>query len=267
MIVAVLGAGKIGEAVARGLAQSENVSKVIITKRNVSTLSDDLKHLKKIEISTDNKKAAQRAEVIIVAVKAADGKHVLREISESVAGKIVISLMAAISIRSIQNILPHSKIVRAMPNIAATIGEAITAFAPDQNLTKEDLDKVHMVFSTFGDSIQVPESLMDAVTALSGSGPAYIAVMIESMVSAGLKVGMPRDTAFKLATKTLTGTANLLSQKGMHPAELRDSVTTPAGTTIAGLYELEKGSFRTSIMNAVEAATFAAQKVAQKFED
>ena len=266
MIIAVLGAGKIGEAVARGLSESDSVSKVIITKRNVSTL-DNLKHVKKIEISIDNRKAAQKAEIIIVAVKAADGKHVLQEISEQASDKIVISLMAAISIKSIQNILPHSKIVRAMPNIAATIGEAITAFSPDQKLTKEDLEKVQFVFGTFGDSIQVPETLMDAVTALSGSGPAYIAVMIESMVSAGLKVGMPRDTAFKLATKTLTGTANLLSTKGMHPAELRDSVTTPAGTTIAGLYELEKGSFRTSIMNAVEAATLAAQKVAQKFED
>lgn len=266
MIIAVLGAGKIGEAVARGLAGSDSVSKVIITKRNISTL-ENLKHLKKIEISTDNKKAVQKADIIIIAVKAGDGKHVLKEISDLASGKIVISLMAAISIKSIQNILPHSKVVRAMPNIAATIGEAITAFTPDQNLTKEDLEKVHFVFGTFGDSIQVPESLMDAVTALSGSGPAYIAVMIESMVSAGLKVGMPRDTAFKLATKTLTGTANLLSTKGMHPAELRDSVTTPAGTTIAGLYELEKGSFRTSIMNAVEAATLAAQKVAQKFED
>jgi pyrroline-5-carboxylate reductase len=259
LIVAVLGAGKIGEAVARGLSESDDVSKVIITKRNISTL-EGLRHVKKIEISSDNKKSAQKAEVILVAVKAADGKHVLREIAEYASDKIVISLMAAISIKSIQNILPTSKIVRAMPNIAATIGEAITAFAPDQNLTKEELEKVRMVFGTFGDSIQVPESLMDAVTALSGSGPAYIAVMIESMVSAGLKVGMPRDTAFKLATKTLTGTANLLSAKGMHPAELRDSVTTPAGTTIAGLYELEKGSFRTSIMNAVEAATLAAQR-------
>lgn len=266
MIIAVLGAGKIGEAVARGLAESDSVTKVIITKRNVATL-EHLKHVKKIEISSDNKKAAQRADIIIVAVKAGDGKHVLQEISEQATDKIVISLMAAISVKSIQNILPHSKIVRAMPNIAATIGEAITAFSPDLKLTKEDLEKVQFVFGTFGDSIQVPESLMDAVTALSGSGPAYIAVMIESMVSAGLKVGMPRDTAFKLATKTLTGTANLLSAKGMHPAELRDSVTTPAGTTIAGLYELEKGSFRTSIINAVEAATLAAQKVAQKFED
>jgi pyrroline-5-carboxylate reductase len=107
---------------------------------------------------------------------------------------------------------------------------------------------------------------LNPITALSGSGPAYIAVVIEAMVSAGLKVGIPRDVAFKLVTKTLTGTADLLSEKKMHPAELRDAVTTPAGTTIAGIYELEKGSLRTSIMNAVEAATLAAEKVAKKFE-
>ena len=266
MIIAVLGAGKIGEAVARGLSGSDKVSRVIITKRNLSTL-EALEKSKKFEITSDNKRAAQKADIIVIAVKAGDAKHVLQEIVDYADDKIVISLMAAISIKTIQKNLPKSKIVRAMPNIAATIGEAITAYSTDQKLTKEDQAKVEFVFGTFGDSIQVPESLMDAVTALSGSGPAYIAVMIESMVSAGLKVGMPRDIAFKLATKTLTGTANLLSQKKMHPAELRDSVTTPAGTTIAGLYELEKGSFRTSIMNAVEAATFAAQKVAQKFED
>jgi pyrroline-5-carboxylate reductase len=266
LIIAVLGAGKIGEAVARALSESDKVSKVIITKRNLSTL-EALEKSKKFEITSDNKKAAQKADIIVIAVKAGDAKHVLQEISDYTEDKIVISLMAAISIKTIQKMLPKSKIVRAMPNIAATIGEAITAYSTDQKLTKEELSKVEFVFGTFGDSVEVPESLMDAVTALSGSGPAYIAVMIESMVSAGLKVGMPRDIAFKLATKTLTGTANLLSQKKMHPAELRDSVTTPAGTTIAGLYELEKGSFRTSIMNAVEAATLAAQKVAQKFED
>ena len=237
-----------------------------MTKRNIATL-EEMKQEKKIEITTDNKKAAEKADLIVVAVKASDAKHVLHEISTFAAGKIIISLMAAISIKNLQNTLPESKIVRAMPNIAATIGEAMTAYSPDAKLTKEDLERVEFVFGTFGDSIQVPESLMDAVTALSGSGPAYIAVMIESMVSAGLKVGMPRDIAFKLATKTLTGTANLLSEKKMHPAELRDSVTTPAGTTIAGLYELEKGSFRTSIINAVEAATLAAEKVAKKFQD
>jgi pyrroline-5-carboxylate reductase len=265
LIVAVLGAGKIGEAVARSLSKSEKVSKVIVTKRNLSTL-ESLRHEKKIEITGDNAKAASLADLIIISVKAGDAKHVLHEVSDFTAGKIVISLMAAISIKNIQNTLPKAKIVRSMPNIAATIGEAITAYSSGENLTKADIERVQFVLGTFGDYIEVPESLMDAVTALSGSGPAYIAMLIESLVSAGLKVGMPRDIAFKLATKTLTGTADLLSKNKMHPAELRDTVTTPAGTTIAGLYELEKGSFRTSIMNAVEAATLAAEKVAKKFE-
>jgi pyrroline-5-carboxylate reductase len=154
-----------------------------------------------------------------------------------------------------------------MPNIAATIGEAITAYSASPKLTKKDRERVELILCCFGDCIQVPENLMDAVTALSGSGPAYIAILIEALVTAGLRVGMPRDVAFKLVTKTLTGTADLLSQKMMHPAELRDSVTTPAGTTIAGIYELEKGSVRTSIMNAVDAATQAAERVAKKFEN
>jgi pyrroline-5-carboxylate reductase len=153
-----------------------------------------------------------------------------------------------------------------MPNIAATIGEAITAYAVGHGVTPKYVDQTQFLLGCFGDYVEVPESLMDAVTALSGSGPAYIAVLIDAMISGALRVGIPRDVAFKLVTKTLTGTADLLNQNKMHPAELRDMVTTPAGTTIAGIYELEKGSFRTSIMNAVEAATQAAEKVAKRFE-
>ena len=265
--IAVLGGGKIGEAVARSLAKSSMISEVIVTKRNVSTLESFAKERENVEILSDNKRAAKKADLIIVAVKAGDAKQVLHEISEYSHRKIVISLMAAISIKTLQKALPQAKIVRAMPNIAATIGEAMTAYSYGERLNKGDLEQVEQVLGSFGDYIEVPESLMDAVTAISGSGPAYIAMLIESMVSAGLKVGMPRDIAFRLATKTLSGTANMLSKNKIHPAELRDTVTTPAGTTIAGLYELEKGSFRTSIMNAVEAATLAAEKVAKKFED
>lgn len=265
MIVSVIGGGKIGEAVARSLARSDEVSQVMITKRNASTL----KHLesKKVVVSTNNQSAAKKADVIIVAVKAGDAKHVLAEISKFVKGKVVISLMAAISIERLEKALPGARVVRSMPNIAATIGEAITAYAAGHGLGAGDVDQARFVLGCFGDWVEVPESLMNAVTALSGSGPAYIAVMIEAMVSAGLKVGIPREIAFKLATKTLTGTADLLSKNGLHPAELRDLVTTPAGTTIAGIYELEKGALRTSIMNAVEAATLAAEKVAKKFEE
>jgi pyrroline-5-carboxylate reductase len=265
MKVAVIGGGKIGEAVARGLAKSQDITGVFVTKRNLATIRS--LESDKITVTSDNKKAARESDVVIISVKAADAKHILDEISESVRSKIVISLMAAVSMRKIESAIPGATVVRAMPNIAATIGEAITAYAAGPNLSRKDRDTVEFILCCFGECIQVPESLMDAVTALSGSGPAYIAIMIDALVSAGLKVGLPRDVAFKLVTKTLTGTADLLSERQMHPAELRDSVTTPAGTTIAGIYELEKGSIRTSIMNAVDAATQASEKVAKKFEN
>ncbi len=264
MIVAVLGGGKIGEAVARGVAKSDKVSKVIMTRRNIAPV----KHLKssRMEVTTDNRRATREADIIIVAVKAGDARALLQGIRKNASGKLVISIMAAVSIKRLQAALPRAKIVRSMPNIAATIGEAITAYSPGPGLSAKDLENTRFVLQSFGECVEVPESLMNAVTALSGSGPAYIAILIEALVSGGLMVGMPRDVAMALATKTLTGTADMLKAKNTHPAELRDAVTTPAGTTIAGIYELEKGSFRTSVMNAVEAATRAAERVAKKFE-
>lgn len=264
MIVAVIGAGKIGEAVATSVAKSGEVTQVIMTKRNVSTLPRQRSG--KTTVTSDNRQAAKKADLIVVAVKAGDARQVLSEISPFTADKVVISLMAAITIERLERALPKAKVVRSMPNIAAIIGEAITAYSLGTRVTAADVAKVEFVLGCFGDYIKVPELLLNPITALSGSGPAYIAVVIEAMVSAGLKVGIPRDVSLKLVTKTLTGTADLLSEKKMHPAELRDTVTTPAGTTIAGIYELERGSLRTSMMNAVEAATAAAEKVAKKFE-
>ncbi|HVC27657.1 MAG TPA: pyrroline-5-carboxylate reductase [Nitrososphaerales archaeon] len=264
MIVAVIGAGKIGEAVANSIAKSRRVATVIMTKRNVSTLPRSKSG--KTVVTSDNKEAAKKADLIVVAVKAGDAKQVLNEISQFTTGKIVISLMAAITIERLERVLPKAKVVRAMPNIAAVIGEAITAYSLGGKVTSADEGEVQFILGCFGDYVKVPEPLLNPITALSGSGPAYIAVVIEAMVSAGLKVGIPRDISLKLVIKTLTGTADLLSERKMHPAELRDTVTTPAGTTIAGIYELEKGALRTSMMNAVEAATMAAEKVAKKFE-
>jgi pyrroline-5-carboxylate reductase len=264
LIVAVLGGGRIGEAVARGVSKSDRVSKVIVTRRNIAPL----KHLQssRLEVTTDNQRAAKEADIIIVAVKAGDAKALLDVVQRYTSGKLVISIMAAVSLKKLRAALPKAKLVRSMPNIAATIGEAVTAYSPGPGLSAKDLENTKFILSCFGECVEVPESLMNAVTALSGSGPAYIATLIEALVSGGLMVGMPRETAMTLATKTLTGTADMLKEKKIHPAELRDSVTTPAGTTIAGIYELEKGSFRTSVMNAVEAATRAAERVAKKFE-
>ena len=264
MIVAVLGTGKIGEAVARAVAKSPKVSLVLATKRDLSSLRRPLP--KKIQASTDNVAAVKKADVVILAVKAADAKHVLDEISTETHGKLVISFMAAISIARIERHLPKAKIVRAMTNMAAVVGEAATAYSAGKTLSRPDLEAARFVLDRLGESVELPESQLDAVTALSGSGPAYIAILIDAMVTAGLKVGLPRDIAFKLATQTLVGTSKLLRETGMGITELRDAVTTPAGTTIAGIYELEKGSFRTSVINAVEAATQAAERVAKKFE-
>ena len=263
MIIAVLGAGKIGEAVARGTAKSDRVSKVIVTKRNLTTLRRPLP--RKISKTTDNTEAAGMADVIIVAVKAGDAKDLLDSISAQASGKVVISFMAAISISRIQSHLPGAKVVRAMTNMAAIVGEAATAYSVGTGLSDADEEQAEFVLRRLGGVVEVPESQLDAVTALSGSGPAYIAILIDALVTAGLKVGLPRETAFKLATQTLVGTAELLRKTDMSISELRDAVTTPAGTTIAGIYELEKGSFRTSVINAVEAATIAAEKVAKKF--
>ncbi len=264
MIIAVLGAGKIGEAVARAVAKSPKVSQVIITKRNVSTLHRPLP--RKIQASTDNEAAVKKADVVLIAVKAAEAKNLLDSVSRQTEGKVVISFMAAVSLSKLEHHLPRAKLVRAMTNMAAIVGEAVTAYSLRQQMSGDDLEKVRFVLGRLGEVVEVPESQLNAVTALSGSGPAYIAILIDALVTAGLKVGLPRDTAFKLAAQTLVGTAKLLRETGMSITELRDAVTTPAGTTIAGIYELEKGSFRTSIINAVEAATEAAGRVANKFE-
>lgn len=265
MIVAVIGAGKIGEATARALVKSPKVSLVLATKRNVSSLRRPLP--RKIQATSDNVAAAKRADIVILAVKAGDAKHVLDQISAQAAGKLVISFMAAIPLARLERHLHGAKVVRAMTNMAAMVGEAATAYSVGEGLAEADLETVRFVLDRLGESVELPEPQLDAVTALSGSGPAYIAILIDALVTAGLKVGLSRDTAFRLATQTLVGTSKLLRETGMEVTELRDAVTTPAGTTIAGIYELEKGSFRTSVINAVEAATLAAERVAKRFEE
>ncbi|MEM0116997.1 MAG: pyrroline-5-carboxylate reductase [Conexivisphaerales archaeon] len=265
MIVAILGTGRIGEAMAKRLNASKDITKIILTKRNTSTIQ----HMKseKIEISHDNSYASRVADIIIISVKAGDSKQLFEQISPFVLNKIVISLMAAVSLERLEKALNKAKVVRAMPNIAAIIGESITPYSNGKNVTSADTAKIKLILGMIGECFEVPEQYMDAITALSGSGPAYIAILIEALVTAGLKVGLPRDIAMKLAIKTLSGTANLLNQTKLHPAELRDTVTTPAGTTIAGIYELERGAFRTSVINAIEAATLAAEKIAKKIQN
>lgn len=249
MRIAVIGAGTIGSAVAKALA--EEGYEVVATRRKTSKVMwlEDYG----VEVSNDNKAAAEKADIVILAVKPNKVKKVLEEVKPAVEGKILISFAAGLSLNFLKR-LTGAKIVRAMSNIAVLVKESFTAYTTD-DLDKEEIELVERIFGAFGKCIRVEEEYMDAITGLSGSGPAYASVFLEALIYSGLKVGLPRDIARLAAAQTLLGTAKLLLETDFHPAQVREMVTTPGGTTIDGIFELEDNRFRTAIMKAVEAAT------------
>lgn len=245
----MIGAGTIGSAVAKALA--EEGYEVVATRRKTSKVMwlEDYG----VEVSNDNKAAAEKADIVILAVKPNKVKKVLEEVKPAVEGKILISFAAGLSLNFLKR-LTGAKIVRAMSNIAVLVKESFTAYTTD-DLDKEEIELVERIFGAFGKCIRVEEEYMDAITGLSGSGPAYASVFLEALIYSGLKVGLPRDIARLAAAQTLLGTAKLLLETDFHPAQVREMVTTPGGTTIDGIFELEDSRFRTAIMKAVEAAT------------
>ena len=250
MRVAVIGAGMIGGAVAKALAESGH--EVFATRRNV----EKAKWLEEygVKVGNDNREAAEWAEVVFLTVKPNKVGKVLDEIHQTLQGKLLISLAAGISLGILKKLAPEAKIVRAMPNIAILVKESFTAYSTE-DLSGGDIETVESLFSAFGKCLRIDEEHMDAITGLSGSGPAYVSVFLESMIYGGLKVGLPREIARKAALQTLLGTARLLLESSDHPAEIRDMVITPGGTTIDGIFELEEGRIRTTVMKAIDAAT------------
>jgi len=248
MRVAVLGAGTIGGAIAKALKKAGY--DVVATRRRVEKAKELLEL--GIEVISDNRKAAESADVIFIAVKPSKVGDVLEEIADLIEGKLVISVVAGVSLKELKR-FAKAKFVRAMPNIAVLVGESFTAYATE--LEGEDVELVERLLRTFGDCVRVEEEHMDAITGLSGSGPAYVTVFLEAMVYGGLRVGLPRDLAKRASLQTLLGTAKLLMETERHPAEVREWVITPGGTTIDGVFELEEGKIRTAIMKAVDAAT------------
>ena len=205
----------------------------------------------------DNNAVAAGSDVLVLAVKPQVAGAVLREISSAVsAGKLIISIMAGVKTTTIEAAFPEEvRVVRVMPNTPALILEAASAFSPGAHATHEDISVACSIFELVGKAWKVEEKLMDAVTGLSGSGPAYVLTFIEALSDAGVKNGLPRDIATGLAAQTVLGTAKLLLATHEHPALLRDKVTSPGGTTTAGLHALEKDGFRGTLINAVDAAT------------
>ena len=248
--IAVIGVGKIGEGILRGLLKA-GYKNLIGTVRTVKRLeSIDLP----VKIILDNRKAVEKADIVFLCVKPHQVKQVLEEISDLLRDKLLISVAAAITTSYIERIIEGVKVVRAMPNISIIAGYSATAICPGSNVTEEELRKAKELFDSIGYCVIIDERYMDAVTAFSGSGPAYVLVFYEALLLAGLKVGLPREIASELAAHTMIGSVYLLNKAGKHPAELRDMVITPGGVTIDAIHVLEQKGFRAILIDAISKA-------------
>lgn len=264
--IGFIGAGNMAEALINGLISSHTVQpgSILASDRNLERL-EVLAEGYKIKGINSNIEVAAGSDVVILAVKPQDIASVLAEIREEVKDKLVISIAAGVKTGTISDILLRPvRIVRAMPNTPALVLSGATALFMGEGCKKDDEGLTVRIFDAVGKTVVVKdEALMDAVTGLSGSGPAYIFVILEALSDAGVKMGLPRETASLLANQTVLGAARMVMEVKRHPAELKDMVTSPGGTTIAGLKKLEEGRVRASIMEAVEAATLRSKELSK----
>jgi len=253
-----IGAGNMTEAIIRGIIRNQVVLPDQILASDISV--ERKEHLSRtfdIRTETDNRSLVDQSSVILLAVKPQVVPAVLKEIGPTMGTeKLLISIAAGVPIRVLSAGLPNGpRIIRTMPNTAVTVMEGAMAIASDSPAQPEDLETVETLFRPIGRTVRIEEKLIDAVTGLSGSGPAYVFMMLEALADGGVKMGLPRDVAETLAAQTLMGSAKMFLETRMNPGALKCMVTSPGGTTIAGIHELEKGGVRASLMNAVEAAT------------
>ena len=264
--VGFLGAGNMGEALIKGLLGAKLVPAEAIHATDVRL--ERLKELNRqygIQISSDNAELIRHADIVILAVKPQIMDAVLTEIAPAVTRrKLLISIAAGVSTAKIRAVLrKDARLIRVMPNTPALVLEGVTAVAKAEGLEADDLETAGEIFSAVGRVVVLGEELMDAVTGLSGSGPAYIAVVIESLADGGVRMGLDRITAMTLATQTVLGAAALLRETGLHPGAVKDMVCSPGGTSIAGIAALEEGGIRTTFIKAVERATQRSRELGQ----
>lgn len=256
--IGFVGAGNMAGALIKGLLAAHRVRAEQIFASDISTERlTQLQAAHGIGTLSDNSKLVAQSDVVVLAVKPQVLKSVLGSLSSSIrSDTLLISIAAGVPIRTIETGLGVSaRVVRAMPNTAAMALAAATAIVAGSHADENDMAVARSIFEAVGRVVALPESLLDAVTGLSGSGPAYVMLIIEALADGGVKAGLPRDVAMPLAAQTVYGAAKLLLETGEHPARLKDMVTSPGGTTIAGVHALEAGAIRGTLMNAVQAAT------------
>lgn len=265
--IAFLGAGAMGEALMRGLIEAR-----IYAPQEIVAFDLAAQRLQEIGaaldvcVATSGEEGVRDADVVLLAVKPQAVADTLEPLRETLgAHQTLISIAAGVSTARLESFFAQDvPCVRVMPNTPCLIGKAASAICAGKNADESHVAQAHRIFDSVGIALDVPETMLDAVTGLSGSGPAYVYVFIEALSDAGVKMGLPRDVATRLAAQTVSGAAQMILETGQHPGALKDAVSSPAGTTIAGLHALETGAFRGVVMNAVEAATQRSRELGAK---
>lgn len=262
--VSIIGAGRMCGAIVSGLIKSGAAPQSIIASDVSAERLKQIAQEFKIKTVSDNQKAAEEGDTIILAVKPqamADAVDKLKINGQ----KLIISIAAGITLEYLENKFEGHPVIRAMPNNPALIGEGITALAYGGKVSKKDIQTAQKIFKSVGDTVEVPENMMDVVTGLSGSGPAFVYLFVEGMVEAGEALGLTRQMAEKLALQTVLGSAKTLKKSGKKAHELREMVTSPGGTTIEGLRVLESKGFKAAITEAIKAAALRAKEISQEW--
>jgi len=254
MRLAILGGGKIGEALLSGLLRGPlAVDQIVVSEHNPDRARYLAETYSVRALSVQD--AVRASDVLLIAVKPQDIATLLAEIAPHAQSQVVISVAAGITTERIESVLPPgTPVVRTMPNTPALVDQAMTAISPGVHATEEHLAVAESVLASVGRVIRVPEAQLDAVTALSGSGPAYFFFLVEAMIDAGILLGLPRTVAAELIVQTALGSATMLRDTGEHPVQLREAVTSPGGTTIMAIRELERHGVRAALLAAIEAA-------------
>lgn len=259
----LIGGGRMAEALISGVltARLFEPEQICVADPDV-TRQDHLKRHYRVRVGLVNDEVVRASDIVMLAVKPQVLADVLRGVGTGIGHRLVVSVAAGVPIGRLQEFLgSQTSIIRAMPNTPAMVGAGMTALAVGPGVGPEAVARVQQIFDAVGKVVVLEERLMDAVTGLSGSGPAYIFLAIEAMADGGVKMGLPRETASMLAAQTVLGAARMVLESGQHPARLKDQVASPGGTTIAGLHRLEQGGLRAVLMDAVEAATRRSQEL------
>ena len=260
--ITVIGAGMMGSAIIKSLIKGNYGGKITA----VDIAPEKLKDIENlgVKVASDNRKAAADADIVFIIVKPGDVEKVLKEISKEIKDKLLISVAATVPLAFLRKNASEARIVRIMPNLGALVQAAYTAFCCEPNVTTQDKEKVKALLNMMGICDEIDEKYMDAITAVSGSGPGYMSIIIEALTYAGLKVGLPRNIALTAAAQTVMGTGKLVIDLHEDPAKIKDMTTTPGGTTIEAIYQIEQSQIRPAMIRAIEEATKKSQAIREK---